>query len=80
MGYTLSMIEPENLYLRKAEEALAGAESEFANGRYNNCANRCYYSTFDAAIHALEMEGIAVHGGRSTLSHDAVQAAPWGAC
>jgi hypothetical protein len=28
-------------YLVKAIESLAGAESEFAAGRYNNCANRC---------------------------------------
>lgn len=29
------------IYLFKAEESLAGAESEFINGRYNNTANRC---------------------------------------
>jgi len=45
------------LFLEKAGEALAGAESEFANGRYNNCANRCYYACFQAAIAALTRVG-----------------------
>ena len=35
-----------NPYLEKAVESLAGAESEYVNGRYNNCANRCYYACF----------------------------------
>src|SRR6266446_1525926 len=30
------------IYLAKAAESLLTAESEFANGRYNSCANRCY--------------------------------------
>ena len=34
-------------YLDKAIESLAGAESEYANKRYNNCANRCYYRLRD---------------------------------
>lgn len=34
----------ENIYLAKALEALAGAESELVNHRYNNVANRAYYS------------------------------------
>ncbi len=34
------------LFLVKAEESLAGAESEYTSGRYNNCANRCYYACF----------------------------------
>jgi uncharacterized protein (UPF0332 family) len=45
-------------YLEKAIESLAGAESEFANRRYNNCANRCYYAMFQAAIAALMAAGI----------------------
>jgi hypothetical protein len=32
--------------LLKAEESLAAAASELANGRYNSCANRCYYACF----------------------------------
>ena len=31
-------------YLDKAIKSLAGAESEYANRRYNNCANRCYHA------------------------------------
>jgi uncharacterized protein (UPF0332 family) len=51
------------IYLGKAYECLTGAESEFANGRYNNCANRCYYACFQAAIVALGRAGIAPDGG-----------------
>jgi len=47
------MVESVEAFLSKAEESLAGAESEFVNGRYNNCANRCYYACFQAAIAAL---------------------------
>ena len=45
-------------FLRKAGESLKGAESECANGRYNNCANRAYYSAFQAAISALARVGV----------------------
>ena len=57
----------------KAVESLAGAESELANGRYNNCANRCYYSCFQAAIVALLDAGIRPPGGRAEWSHAFVQ-------
>src|SRR3712207_1775496 len=50
------------IYLAKAEESLRTAESEFANGRYNICANRCYYACFQAAIAALLSEGIRPSG------------------
>ncbi|MBV9483221.1 MAG: HEPN domain-containing protein [Acidobacteria bacterium] len=50
------------IYLTKAEESLRTAESEFANGRYNSCANRCYYSCLQAAIAALLREGIRPRG------------------
>ena len=50
------------IYLLKAEESLAGAESEFINGRYNNTANRCYYACFQAAIAALVQEGMQPSG------------------
>lgn len=61
------------LYTEKAQEFLAGAESEFANGRYNNCANRCYYACFQAAITALLREGIQLTEGRTQWSHEFVQ-------
>jgi len=57
-------VEPSNApYLFKAVESLNGAESEFAAGRFNNCANRCYYACFQAAVAALERENIRPGGG-----------------
>ncbi len=61
--------------LTKAAESLLGAESEFAAGRYDNVANRCYYACFQAAVAALEAAGIRPAGGRKAQwSHSAVQA------
>lgn len=51
-----------DIFISKAQESLAGAESEFANGRYNNCANRSYYACFQAAIAALARAGISPSG------------------
>ena len=51
------------MYIRKAAESLAGADSERANRRYNNCANRCYYAAFQAAIAALLRAGIRPSSG-----------------
>ena len=59
------------IYSAKATESLLTAESEYANGRYNSCANRCYYSCFQAAIVALLREGIRPRG---QWSHEFVQA------
>jgi len=50
------------IYLVKAHESLLTAESACANGRYNSCANRCYYGCFQAAIAALLREGIRPRG------------------
>ena len=58
------------IYLAKAAESLQTAESEFANGRYNSCTNRCYYGCFQAAIAALLAEGIRARG---QWSHEFVQ-------
>ncbi len=49
----MTMQDAPGAWLSKATESLAGAEAEFAGGRYNNCANRCYYSCFQAGIAAL---------------------------
>ena len=65
----------EDALLRKARAALAGAESELTAGRYDNVANRCYYACFQAAIVALEADGVrppVEANGR--WSHSAVQA------
>lgn len=47
------MIEVAEIFLAKAEESFYGALSELSNRRYNNCASRCYYASFQAAIYAL---------------------------
>lgn len=65
------MTQQANNYLEKAVESLAGAESEHANGRYNNCANRCYYACFQAAIVALLGNGLSPAGAQ--WSHTFVQ-------
>jgi uncharacterized protein (UPF0332 family) len=59
-------------YIRKAHEGLAGAEEEFANQRFNNCANRSYYACFHAARSALVIDGYRTAGGQ--WSHSEVQA------
>jgi uncharacterized protein (UPF0332 family) len=66
------MIERDYPFLRKSVESLAGAELEFGGGWYNNCANRCYYACFQAAIAALQREGIRPRGAQ--WGHDFVQA------
>ncbi len=52
------------VYLKMATESLLTAESEFVSGRYNSCANRCYYAAFQAAIAAMLREGIRSSSGR----------------
>jgi len=64
--YNRAMIEQGTIYRDKTEESLAGAVSEYANGRYNNCANRCYYACFQIAVYALQDAGIAPTGTRAT--------------
>jgi uncharacterized protein (UPF0332 family) len=60
-------VEP---YMSKAQECLAGAHSELANGRYNNAANRAYYAAYNAAIVALIRAG----AWNTRWTHDQVQA------
>jgi uncharacterized protein (UPF0332 family) len=67
------LAQTDLIYLTKAQESLDGAESELANGRYNNCANRCYYSVFQAAIAALIQQGV-VSQHANEWSHSFVQA------
>jgi uncharacterized protein (UPF0332 family) len=70
----LTMTEMSDDYFEKAQESLGGAQSEFINGRYNNCANRCYYAAFQAAVSALLRAGITPPGSSETWGHDFVQA------
>ncbi len=68
------MIDSSSLFLQKAVESLAGAESEFANDRYNNTANWCYFTCFQAAIAALLRAGIRPAGTSGVWSHEFVPA------
>ena len=68
------MIHPNLLFLEKALESLAGAESEAVNGRFNNSANRSYYACFQAAIAALMLAGTRPPGGGATWDHGYVAA------
>lgn len=61
------------VFSTKAQENLASAASELVNRRYNACANRVYYATFQAAIVALLRAGISPSGTRG-WGHDFVQA------
>lgn len=65
--------EISDAFLAKARECLSGAASELGNGRYNNCANRCYYACFHAAIAVLDLAGVRPPGGRSEWGHSFVQ-------
>lgn len=62
-------LEIVELFTTKAQESLAGAESEFANGRYNNCVNRCYYACFQSAIAVLTRHDFRPSGLRWTHSN-----------
>jgi uncharacterized protein (UPF0332 family) len=68
------MIEAGWTFLDKARESVTGARVEFEGGRYNNSANRSYFACFQAAIHALILEGIRPPGGGTQWGHDLVQA------
>ena len=74
-GYHLQMSDQGNAdaYLHKANESLLGAESECANRRFSNCANRAYYAAFQAAISALIRAGIRSRSG-GQWPHGYVQA------
>lgn len=66
------MIELGGTFLDKASESATGARTELESGRYNNSANRSYYAVFQAAIHALQIEGFQALRGE--WGHDFVQA------
>jgi uncharacterized protein (UPF0332 family) len=68
------MLDRADLFLAKALECLTGAESELANGRYNNCANRAYYACYQAAVAALHRAGVRPPGGGDEWSHSFVAA------
>jgi uncharacterized protein (UPF0332 family) len=45
-------------YITKAKESLASAASDLASGRFNSCASRAYFASFQAAVSALIREGV----------------------
>lgn len=62
------------VYLAKALEHLAAAESEYGNHRYNTCAKLAYYAVFHAAVAALISAGAPLPRGEGIWSHAFVQA------
>ncbi|HET7603713.1 MAG TPA: hypothetical protein VFK36_11895 [Gemmatimonadales bacterium] len=68
------MTDRGTVYLEKAKESIDGAQSEFANRRFNNCANRAYYACYQAAIHALIEAGIRPPKETEKWGHGFVQA------
>lgn len=61
-------------YLAKAQENLAGAESELQHGRTNSCARSAYYACFHAAIAALLHAGLTAPDPARGWGHDWVHA------
>ena len=61
-------------YLLKAQENLAGAESELTYGRTNSCARSAYYACFHAAIAALLHAGLTAADPVRGWGHDWVHA------
>jgi uncharacterized protein (UPF0332 family) len=61
-------------YLAKAQENLAGAESELRQGRTNSCARNAYYACFHAAIAALLQAGLPSSEPVRGWGHDWVHA------
>lgn len=68
------MDEIDGAFLAKARDSLACAESEYANRRYDNCASRCYYACFQAAVEALRKAGVRRPPSDGRWSHAFVQA------
>lgn len=66
------MIDFGGTFLDKARESVLGARVSHEGGRFNNSANRSYYAVFQAAIHALQIEGFRAL--RGDWGHDFVQA------
>ncbi|MHB8574646.1 MAG: HEPN domain-containing protein [Dehalococcoidia bacterium] len=61
--------EQSAAFWEKAMENLESARSEFGFGRYNACANRCYFACFQAAIVALARGGIVPRGRDAMWGH-----------
>jgi len=51
-------VSETTLFLAKARESLASAESDLRARRFNSAANRAYYAAFQAAVGILISEGV----------------------
>lgn len=67
-------MDDASIFLAKAAASLAGAESELAHRRFDNCANRSYYACFQAAVAALSAIGVQPPGRGGRWGHEYVQA------
>lgn len=65
-------MEEAQAYLVKALESLTSAEVDHIAARYNSCANRVYYTCFQAAVAALLTAGIRPANPRGEWSHEFV--------
>jgi len=63
-----------SVFLAKADENVTSATINFTSGRYNACANRAYYASFQAAIVALMRASIRPAGVTAVWGHGFVQA------
>lgn len=64
----------QEFYLAKSQASLAGAESEWGAGRYDNAVSRMYYAAFQAAVAALLDASVPIrHEVSGTVSHAGVQ-------
>ena len=66
-------MEEARVYLAKAAESLASAQTDFTAARYNSCANRAYFACFQAAVAALLQSGIRPADPKGEWSHEFVQ-------
>ena len=66
-------MEEARTYLIKAVESLTSAQIDYVAARYNSCANRAYYASFQAAVAALLAAGIRPASPRGEWSHEFVQ-------
>jgi hypothetical protein len=65
MEYTpFTITDPLPIDLTKAGESRRGAESAFAQARYNNVPNRCYDACFQAAVAAFGVGSIPLRSVR----------------
>lgn len=68
------MADARDVFLAKAMDSLASAETDIASGRFDSAANRCYYACYQAAVAALRDAGVSPSTKDGQWSHQAVHA------